>query len=53
MKRMRDLFQPKKITLDNGKEIQPPRSVAPFILIGLAFALWGAATITGFDFNAL
>ena len=53
MKRMRDLFQPKKITLDNGKEIQPPRSVAPFILIGLALALWGAATITGFDFNAL
>ena len=43
MKRMRDLFQPKKITLDNGKEIQPPRSVAPFILIGLALALWGAA----------
>ena len=53
MNKIKDLFKPKKITLENGKEIQPPRSIAPFILIGLAIALWGAATITGFDFNTL
>lgn len=53
MNKIKDLFKPKKITLENGKEIQPPRSIAPFILNGLAIALWGAATITGFDFNTL
>lgn len=53
MKGIKNIFKPKKITLENGKEIQPPRPIAPFVVIGLVIALWVAGSITGFEFNVL
>ncbi|HAX72385.1 MAG TPA: phosphonate ABC transporter, permease protein PhnE [Firmicutes bacterium] len=50
---IKNIFKPQKITLDNGKEIQPPRPMAPFVVIGFIIALLFAAQVTGFDFAKL
>lgn len=53
MKVIKNLFKPKKITLSNGTEVQPPCPLAPFIIFGLLLALWAACQVTGFDLSKL
>ena len=33
--KIKNIFKPEKIVLNNGKEIQPKTSVTPFVIIGL------------------
>ena len=53
MEAIKKIFRPKKIVLSDGKEVQPPMSITPFILIGLAIVLVIAAQVTGFKFSTL
>lgn len=53
MKEIKNLFKPKKIVLSNGKEVQPPRPVAPFVIVALLVLLWAATSITDFNFSVL
>ena len=51
--KIKNIFKPKKIVLENGKEIQPPMPIAPFIIIGLVIALIRAGKVTGFEISML
>lgn len=53
MEAIKKNFRPKKIVLSDGKEVQPPMPITPFILIGLAIVLVIAAQVTGFKFSTL
>lgn len=48
---IKNMFKPEKIVLSNGKEVKPPKSIVPYIVIGLIVAVVFSARITGFDFN--
>ena len=48
---IKNIFKPKKIVLQDGREIQPPRSVVPYVVIGLAIAIAISAEVTGFKFS--
>ncbi len=49
IKAIKNIFKPEKIILTDGQEIQPPKSITPYILIGLAVAIFLAVQITGFS----
>lgn len=48
-----NIFKPEKIVLKDGKEIQPPKSVIPYVVIGLIITVVAAGKVTGFDFSVL
>lgn len=50
---IKEIFKPEKIVLDNGKEIQPPKSIVPYIVIGIVIAVILSANITGFNFSII
>ena len=50
---IKNIFKPEKLVLKDGKEVQPPKSIVPYVVIGLIIAVMFAANITGFDFNLL
>ncbi len=50
---IKNIFKPEKIVLNNKKEIQPPKSVVPYIVIGVVISMVIAADITGFSFETL
>jgi phosphonate transport system permease protein len=50
---IKNIFKPKKIVLQDGREVQPPRSVVPYVVIGLAIAIAISAEVTGFKFSTL
>lgn len=50
---IKNIFVPEKIVLSDGKEIKPPKPVAPYIVIGLLVAVILAINITGFNFSTL
>lgn len=50
---IKSLFKPKEITLTNGTKVQPPRSMTPYIIIGLILALVATFEVTGFNFSVL
>ena len=43
---IKEIFKPEKIVLDNGKEIQPPKSIVPYIVIGIVIAVILSAIIS-------
>ncbi|EHJ02179.1 phosphonate ABC transporter, inner membrane subunit [Clostridium sp. DL-VIII] len=53
MKNIKNLIIPKKIILNNGKEIQPPIPKLPFILTGLITVIIASANITDFSFEKI
>lgn len=53
MESIKNLFKPKKISLKNGKDIQPPASKMPFIILGVLAAIIISANVTGFKFSTL
>ncbi len=50
---IKNIFKPEKLVLKDGKEVQPPKSIVPYVVIGLVIAVVAAANITGFDFGIL
>lgn len=53
VKAIKNIFKPEKLVLKDGKEVQPPKSMVPYVVIGLVIAVVVAANITGFDFGIL
>ena len=53
LEKIKSIFKPKKIVLNNGKEMQPPTPIAPFVIIGLVIALIIAGDVTGFKFETI
>lgn len=53
MKFIKNMFKPEKITLTNGKEIEPPKSKMPYIIMGLVAAIVISAQVTGFKFSTI
>lgn len=53
LEKVKNIFKPKKIVLKNGKEMQPPMPIAPFVIVGLITALIIAGNITGFNFQTI
>ncbi len=53
MKRMKELIIPAPLTLENGKTVQPPKSMALPALIFLLVATAISVEVTGFDFSVL
>ena len=51
--KIKNIFKPEKIILNNGKEVQPKASVAPFVIIGLFLSLIVAGDVTGFNFETI
>ena len=51
--KIKNIFKPEKIILNNGKEVQPKASVAPFVIIGLFLSLIVAGDVTGFNFKTI
>lgn len=50
---IKNIFKPEKLILKDGKEVQPPKPITPYIVIALVVAVIAAANITGFDFGIL
>lgn len=50
---IKNIFKPEKIVLNDGREIQPPKSIVPYIIIGLVIAIAAAANVTGFSMSTL
>lgn len=53
MNKLKNLISPEKIILNNGKEIQPPMSKLPFILVGLIIVVIASAELTGFNMETI
>lgn len=53
LEKIKSIFKPKKIVLKDGKEIQPPTPIAPFVVIALVLALVVAGNVTGFKFETI
>lgn len=52
-KAIKSIFVPEKIVLSDGKEVQPPKPLAPYIVIGLIIAIVISVKVTGFSFTKL
>ena len=50
---IKNIFKPEKIVLSDGQEIQPPKSIVPYIIIGLVIAVVIAADVTGFSLSTV
>lgn len=53
LRAIKNIFKPEKIVLSDGQEVQPPKSIVPYIIIGLVIAVVIAADITGFSFSTV
>ncbi|MGL5978915.1 MAG: phosphonate ABC transporter, permease protein PhnE [Erysipelotrichaceae bacterium] len=53
MKALKQLFFPEKLVLADGKEVQPPKSIMPYVIILMIVLVWFAMDVTGFDFSIL
>lgn len=53
LKAIKNIFVPEKIVLSDGKEIQPPKPIAPYVVIGLIIAIAISINVTGFSFSKL
>lgn len=53
MNTLKNLISPKKIILNNEKEIQPPIPKLPFILVGLIIVVIVSAELTDFSFEKI
>ena len=51
--KIKNIFKPKKIILSDGREIQPPTPIAPFVILGLVLAIIVSANVTGFNFETI
>lgn len=50
---IKNIFCPEKIVLSDGKEVKPPRPIAPYIIIGLLLAIIVSVKVTGFSLQTL
>ncbi|MGL4913535.1 MAG: phosphonate ABC transporter, permease protein PhnE [Romboutsia sp.] len=50
---LKNIFKPKEISLSNGKEVKPPKSKAPYVIIGLVILVLISMKITDFSFETL
>ncbi|MGL5085894.1 MAG: phosphonate ABC transporter, permease protein PhnE [Clostridium sp.] len=53
MKNLFKMFKPEEIKLSNGKEVQPPTSKMPFIILGLLVVVLISVELTGFKMSTL
>ena len=53
LRTIKNIFKPEKIVLSDGQEIQPPKSIVPYIIIGLVIAVVIAADVTGFSLSTV
>ena len=53
LRAIKNIFKPEKIVLSDGQEIQPPKSIVPYIIIGLIIAVVLAADVTGFSLSTV
>ena len=53
MSRLKHIFVPHKIVLDNGKEVQPPFKISLVVMIILIVLIVLSARVTGFSFMKL
>ena len=53
IKAIKNIFNPEKITLADGREVKPPKSMTPYIIIGLLVLIYLSAQVTGFDFSKI
>lgn len=53
LKAIKNIFKPEKIVLNDGREIQPPKSVLPYIIIGLVISVLVACDVTGFSLSTI
>lgn len=53
MRGLRKIFSPQPFLLKNGKRIQPPRSIIPFVIIVIVVLSYISGIITGVDFTLL
>ena len=49
LKAIKNIFKPEKIVLSDGQEIQPPKSIVPYVIIGLVISVLLASNVTGFS----
>ena len=53
LEKMKSIFKPKKIVLNDGREVQPPTPIAPLVIIGLVIAIIVSGNVTGFNFETI
>ncbi len=53
IKAIKNIFKPEEIELTNGQVVQPPKSVVPYVIIGLLVAIYISSSVTGFDINKI
>ena len=53
LKAIKNIFKPEKIVLSDGQEIQPPKSIIPYVIIGLVISILIASNVTGFSFSTI
>ena len=53
LKAIKNIFKPEKIVLNDGREIQPPKSIIPYVIIGLVIAMYISVNVTGFEFSTI
>jgi len=53
LRAIKNIFKPEKIVLSDGQEIQPPKSIVPYIIIGLVIAVVISANVTGFSLSTV
>ena len=50
---LKNIFKPERLSLSNGKEVQPPKSKMPYIIMVLLVVIIFSAQITSFNFSTL
>lgn len=53
LRAIKNIFKPEKIVLSDGQEVQPPKSIVPYIIIGLVIAVVISADVTGFSLSTV
>ncbi|MGL4772239.1 MAG: phosphonate ABC transporter, permease protein PhnE [Clostridium sp.] len=53
MEAIKRLFKPERIKLNNGKEVQPPTSKMPLIVLALVVVVFISVKITGFNLSTI
>lgn len=53
IKSIKNIFIPEKIELSNGKSVQAPKSLLPYVIIGLVVAIAIAVNVTGFNMSTI
>ena len=53
MESIKNIFKPKEIVLSDGRKIQPPTPITPFVIIVLVIAIFISAKVTGFELSTI